>query len=463
MIDFFEFCNEMLSLANSKGYLTRVNPAWTKTLGWAAEELTGRPYLDFVHPEDLEATLKEADLLASGNHETIGFENRYRHRDGSYRWLAWRVIVPLGSDLLVASARDITERKLAESKLQESEERFRAFMDNNPAIAWAKDEQGRLVYLNKSLQQRFQIHPQDWLGKTAFDLMPREAAQRIWNDDQTVLTTRESVTIVEQVAFSKDQADVFWLTVKFLFVDRHGNQFVGGCSVDITELKQAERGLLADRDLMRNLIAVQEREKQFLCNEFHDGLIQYAVGSLMSLESLRDTTPALASSQIIKAAIENLRQGIEDGRQTIRGIRPAVLDDSGIEAALEDLAGQFSRDGFEVTSVCAPAIGRLPESLQATVYRVVQESLNNAKKHSGTDAVRIEVKKADGELQLEVRDFGCGFDVKSAVKGGFGLQGMMQRVQLLGGQCRIESQPGAGTRISARLPMSPSQDGNPSG
>lgn len=152
MIDFFEFSNEMLSLANDQGYLTRVNPAWTKTLGWTAEELTNRPYIDFVHPDDLAATLKEAELLASGTHETIGFENRYRCRDGSYRWLAWRVVVPAGSHQLVASARDITERKLVETRLQESEERFRAFMDNNPAIAWAKDEQGRLVYMNKAVE-----------------------------------------------------------------------------------------------------------------------------------------------------------------------------------------------------------------------------------------------------------------------------------------------------------------------
>lgn len=443
----------MLCLANHEGWFTRVNPAWTKTLGWSAEELTNRPYIDFVHPEDRDATLKEADLLASGHHETVWFENRYRHRDGSYRWLAWRVMVAPGSNEQVASARDITEQKTAEDKLRESEERFRAFMDNNPALAWAKDEQGRLVYLNNAVQLKFRIRSEDWLGKTMFDLMPEEVARRLWEHDQAVLATTQPIRVVESAVSNENELS-FWLTDKFLFVDRHGSRYVGGCGVDITELKRAEEELLAERDIMRNLIEVQEKEKQFLCHEFHDGLIQYAVGSLMALESLHSTAPALAASPIIESAIKSLRQGIEDGRRTIRGIRPAVLDDSGIKDALDDLVDQFSNTGFQVTAVCDPAIGRLPEPIQAAVYRVVQEALNNARKHSGTDAISIDVKKAGGELQMEVRDSGCGFHLESARNRGFGLVGMMQRVQLLGGQCRIESKPDSGTLISVRLPLS---------
>lgn len=453
MIDFFELSNEMLSFANHSGYLTRVNPAWTKTLGWSAEELTSRPYLTFVHPDDVAATLQEAALLATGTHETIAFENRYRHRDGSYRWLAWSVISPPGSQDLVASVRDVTEYKIVESKLRESEERFRAFMDNNPAIAWAKDDEGRLVYLNKALQRKFGLTPEEWLGKTVFDLMPEESARPFWEDDQRVLATTEPIHVIEQTAFSEQNAKTFWLTVKFLFFDRNGKRYVGGCSVDITELKEVEQALLAERSLMRTLIDIQEKERQLLCNEFHDGIIQYAVGALMALESLDDTRGALPASPAQAEAVRYLRQGIEDGRRAIRGIRPAVLDDSGLGEALDDLVGQFANTGMHITTACDPAVGQLPEPIQTTVYRVVQEALNNAKKHSGTDNVKIDVAQVGGELQLEVRDFGRGFVFDSAVKRGFGLFGMMQRVRLLGGHCVIESQPDAGTRIAVRLPI----------
>jgi signal transduction histidine kinase len=97
--------------------------------------------------------------------------------------------------------------------------------------------------------------------------------------------------------------------------------------------------------------------------------------------------------------------------------------------------------------------------IQTTIYRVVQEALNNARKHSGTDVVRIEFKKVNGDLLLEILDFGCGFDVESARIRGFGLVGMTRRVQLLGGECLIESNLDSGTRISVRLPIPVTQIG----
>ncbi len=173
----------------------------------------------------------------------------------------------------------------------------------------------------------------------------------------------------------------------------------------------------------------------------------------MSLEGYQRNYPQPDGAIEIDAAISNLRKGVEDGRRAIRGIRPAVLDDSGLEAAIDDLIDQFSSTGIMVTSKCDADIGRLPKSIQMAVYRVVQESLNNASKHSGTDVVRIELRKDHGDLNLTIHDFGSGFDVKSAGKRGFGLRGMIERVRLLGGQCTIESEPEAGTCVSVRLPL----------
>ena len=132
---------------------------------------------------------------------------------------------------------------------------------------------------------------------------------------------------------------------------------------------------------------------------------------------------------------------------------PPVLDDSGLEAAMEDLIGQFETSGIHVTCKCSQQIGRLPETIETTVYRVVQEALNNATKYSGTDVVRIELKKTNDELLLEIRDFGCGFEVPAARRKGFGLLGMTERVRLLGGECLIESELDVGTTISVRLPI----------
>jgi two-component system NarL family sensor kinase len=225
---------------------------------------------------------------------------------------------------------------------------------------------------------------------------------------------------------------------------------LGGISTDVTDLKVAHQELLAKQSLLRNLIEVQEDEKQFLCREFHDGLIQYAVGAKMSLEGYRRKPIDVAA---VDAAIDNLRKGVEDGRRVIRGIRPAVLDDSGVEAALQDLVDQYADAQMHVHFRCDPEIGKLPDSVQTTVYRVVQEALNNARKYSGTDVVRIDLAQVDDEVRLEIRDFGCGFDVDAGRKKGFGLTGMTERVRLLGGDLTIDSEIEQGTRISARVPL----------
>jgi two-component system NarL family sensor kinase len=230
---------------------------------------------------------------------------------------------------------------------------------------------------------------------------------------------------------------------------------VGGISADISDLERA-RGELAEREkLLRSLLEVQETEKQFLCHEFHDGLIQYAVGSKMLLEGLREGSLPESSRAAIDSVIECLAKGIEDGRRVIRGIRPAALDDLGLRAALEELGEELRETGMVVESRFDTRIDAIPPRLQTTVYRVVQESLNNVRKHSGSPRVIVTVAHAADGIEIGVEDFGRGFDPATPAGPGFGLVGVRERVRLSGGACRIESAPGTGTRITVRLPLPP--------
>jgi PAS domain S-box-containing protein len=114
---FFEISLDILCIATPRGYFKRVNPAFARTLGWSEEELLSRPVLDFIHPEDIEATLTETDKLQQGI-RTLHFENRYRCRDGSYRWFAWDCVPFLEEGLLYAVAHDITEQRQQQHTLQ---------------------------------------------------------------------------------------------------------------------------------------------------------------------------------------------------------------------------------------------------------------------------------------------------------------------------------------------------------
>src|ERR1700674_4367262 len=116
---FFALSIDMLCIAGFDGYFKRVNPAWERTLGWTVEELTTKPWNDFVHPDDLESTIAEAAKQTERGLEAISFENRYLAKDGSYHWLLWNSRPSPEHGEMLAIARDITERKRAEAALQQ--------------------------------------------------------------------------------------------------------------------------------------------------------------------------------------------------------------------------------------------------------------------------------------------------------------------------------------------------------
>ncbi len=118
---FFSLSLDMLCIANSDGYFRRVSPAFTRTLGWSPEELTTNPFVDFVHPEDLEATLAEVERQVTAGELVLEFENRYRHKDGSWRTLSWKSI-PEDGGMMYATARDVTQQKQLETALVAAKE-----------------------------------------------------------------------------------------------------------------------------------------------------------------------------------------------------------------------------------------------------------------------------------------------------------------------------------------------------
>ena len=119
--EFFEMSLDLLSISSFDGFFKRVNPSWTKALGWSAEELMARPLIEFVHPEDRAATLKGREGLKA-NEPLIGLNNRYLCKDGSYRWLEWRSVSHPERKVVYGAARDVTKQRQAELVLQEAKD-----------------------------------------------------------------------------------------------------------------------------------------------------------------------------------------------------------------------------------------------------------------------------------------------------------------------------------------------------
>lgn len=229
----------------------------------------------------------------------------------------------------------------------------------------------------------------------------------------------------------------------------------------LAEVGKRERAqiMLQDKEkVLRRLIDVQESEKQTIGHDIHDGLLQYVIGGRMLLESFERGNLDAHQRELLDSVIGYLSKGIDDARHVVRGVRPTVLDDLGLQAAIHDLADQYREAGAHVDCTIDRSLDGVAPSLKTTIYRITQEAITNARKHSGSGRLLVTLERHGAELLLTVEDFGCGFDLNGASDAGFGLTGMAERARLAGGECRVVSTRGSGTKVVCRLPIDAVRD-----
>ena len=195
--------------------------------------------------------------------------------------------------------------------------------------------------------------------------------------------------------------------------------------------------------------------QRLLAHDLHDGVAQYLVMAIMLLEDYqrRQDVSTEEARIAFQEAVQLLRRSLEELRSLICGTHVATTAAS-IVGALEDIVAEY-RDRLDVELIHDPQLVQPGTQLVSAIYRMVQELLANAWQHSGSRKVRIEVGQEDGELCVDVRDWGIGFDVEKIDRGRFGLQGIRERARLFGGEAAVKSAPGEGACVSIRIPFGP--------
>jgi PAS domain S-box-containing protein len=179
-----------------------------------------------------------------------------------------------GETILAAGiSRDITARKRIEEALRESEERFQAYMNNSPAVAWMKDEQDRYVYLSGSYENRVGVRLEEWRGKTDFELWPREIAEEFRRNDREVLRTGRAIEVVEETP-APDGGRFHWWNIKFPFRDASGKTYIGGIGVDITERKRMEGELRQLNESLERQVAQRTKELTHMVDRLQDEVVR---------------------------------------------------------------------------------------------------------------------------------------------------------------------------------------------
>ncbi|HEX5716059.1 MAG TPA: sensor histidine kinase [Thermoanaerobaculia bacterium] len=215
------------------------------------------------------------------------------------------------------------------------------------------------------------------------------------------------------------------------------------------------------RGLAKAVWKVQEDERRRLARELHDGLGQTLTALTSQLERLQQKLEERGSSELaagLADSVETARQALNDSRELSRLLRPPVLDDLGLAAALSWLARNLEqRTDLHVDLTVEGIEERLDPELETLVFRLVQEALTNVLRHSGARQAAVSVSRAGGLLELRISDRGRGFDARAAFAGheaaGSGLRGMRDRLELFGGRLELVSAPDQGTFVSARVPL----------
>lgn len=229
---------------------------------------------------------------------------------------------------------------------------------------------------------------------------------------------------------------------------------------EVQRLERAFRSMLERLEAERRLIAsasleAQERERARVALDLHDEVNQALTGLMLRLEALRTKAPPELSAEL--AETRSLAgSAMDELLKLARQLRPTALDDLGLEAALAGLVEEVTRQGSAVAlfdcEAAAGPLSALPAEAQLVVYRVAQEALSNAVRHSGAEHIRVRLLLvADGGLELRVSDDGSGFDAADP-ESGLGISGMQERALLVGGRLDVDSRSGEGTRVRLRVP-----------
>jgi signal transduction histidine kinase len=222
-------------------------------------------------------------------------------------------------------------------------------------------------------------------------------------------------------------------------------------------VQQRTAELRREQQTLQHLLRSSDHERRLIAYEIHDGLAQQLAGAMMQFESqdwLREQNPSEAA-KAYATGLTLLRQSHAEARRLISGVRPPILDEAGVVAAIEHIIndGRGPAAGVQIEFHHEVAFDRLAPVLENAIYRIVQEGLTNALKYSQSKKVRSELVQAGEELRVVIQDWGIGFGSDTERDECFGLKGIRERARLLGGAANIESAPGSGTRIVVKLPV----------
>ncbi len=459
-----------------------VNDGFTRLTGYSRDEVIGKTPREmdlWVIAEERDRVL--ASLIESGEARDVEFRFRTKDRRVRVGQMNASLIDINGQRCTLVVVRDMTERKEAEQILRSSEERFRLLVRDLHFAVVLHSPEARVEFANRAAHYMFGLPDGAAIGKSLPELgisTVDEDGNDIPQSERpvmTVLRTRQPVSDALIGFRHPGSENILWT---------FGNivpQFDSSGSVirlissfaDVTRMRNAERAIHL---LSTQLLKLQDEERRRLGRELHDGLAQTVLAINLSLAQVRQSLSPQddAAANSLERARTLTQQMSREIRTLSYLLHPPLLDDLGLVSALKEYAHGFAeRSGIRTQLHANAQFDRLPQAFELALFRIVQESLANIQRHSGSPSAEVRLSQEDRQITLEVTDFGCGMALTSD-RGpqprdthlGVGIPGMRERISQLGGHFHLISGP-TGTTVRATITLpAPAQtetvDGSPS-
>jgi PAS domain S-box-containing protein len=446
-----------IALTDLEGRVIDSNPTFQQMLGYAAEEILHQSFERFTHPEDVE---RERAMFRDGIARGIPFvrfQKRYVKKDGETIWVELTAGVhrdARGTPVFVIGiVQDITERRQAELALRDSETKYRTLFDADfDAMFLIDNATGRILEINSAAEALYGYSRDELLRLRNVDVSAQP--------DETRRHTEAATARVPLRFHRRKDGTVFPVEIAARHFTWHGRTVHLAAVRDITARRQTEAEL---RDLSHRLRRAQEEERRRIARDLHDSTAQKLAGLIMALgrldEALEGAGPA--ERRLVADSLALVDDCVREVRSLSHRLHPPLLDELGLDAALDTYIQGFARrSGIAVTLDVPDDLRRPSSEIELALFRVAQESLGNVHRHAASPAASVRLIPEAGRLALEVRDQGRGIppDRLDAIREGrplpgMGIAGMRERIEQLGGTLAIESSP-AGTTIRAVLPLS---------
>ncbi|MBS3733703.1 MAG: PAS domain S-box protein [Phycisphaerae bacterium] len=446
------------------GRILQATPAVAHMLGYDSPDEVKQLDARAAYVDASERETIVSDLLRDG--VVTGRQVRLRRRDGKSMWVSLTARLHRDSrgrnEWVDGLVEDITRRKAAEEELRQSRERLQHIIQNTSDIIFQIDTTGTYTFANKAAEEITGYALEEVIGMNMSRLLAPEYVTPIFER----LAKRLRGELLEQpFRFETIRKDGRRATLELTTAGIwHGGDLVGvqGVARDVTGRQRAESALRESRRRLRaahaRLVTARDEERRRLASELHDSVGQSIVALQLATENLAEGVAALSAGEL-SARILGLAAQCGDVVREVRhicyGLHPPALESFGLVAALRQLT-RYCLDagvGAHVRSPAGMVDVRLDAATEIALFRIAQEAVNNALRHSGGENISIELICHEDAIALKIIDDGCGFD-PGQVRAGMGLTSMSERAESLGGQLRIESRRGR-TEIVARVPKVP--------